>query len=96
MLAIERIAMLGDTIASAETTIRAIVGDDTNFGATDAEHELSLTLWRRSGRQLRRCKITSHLAGLRWKRMLARSPRYREKITRSSESSLCDRTPTCS
>ena len=44
MLAIERIAMLGDTTASAKTTVRAIVGDGSKFGATDAERELSLTL----------------------------------------------------
>ncbi|CAE7540860.1 unnamed protein product, partial [Symbiodinium pilosum] len=44
LLSIERIAMLGDTISQAKTTLKAIVNDDTKFGADNAARELSLTL----------------------------------------------------
>ena len=44
MLSIERMAMLGDTIASVKATLKAIVGDDTKFGADAPDQELSLTL----------------------------------------------------
>ena len=33
MLLVERMAMLGDSIASVKATLKAIVGDDTKFGA---------------------------------------------------------------
>ena len=44
MLSIERMAMLGDTITSVKETLKAIVGDDTKFGADAPDQELSLTL----------------------------------------------------
>ena len=44
LLSIERIAMLGDTISQAKTTLKAIVNDDAKFGADNAARELSLTL----------------------------------------------------
>ena len=44
MLSVERMAMLGDSIASVKATLKAIVGDDTKFGADGAAQELSLTL----------------------------------------------------
>ena len=43
LLSIERIAMLGDTISQAKTTLKAIVNDDAKFGADNAARELSLT-----------------------------------------------------
>ena len=50
MLLVERMAMLGDSIASVKATLKAIVGDDTKFGADAPAQELSLTLltavWR--------------------------------------------------
>ena len=96
MLAIDGIAMLGDTIASAKTTIRAIVGDDNKFGATDAERELSLTLvaaiWKPAS------TLQDHFSSRRAK--MEEDPHkireIRERTTLSSASSLCDRTPTCS
>eukprot|EP00439_Symbiodinium_sp_Y106_P051106 s3342_g6.t2 len=44
MLLVERVAMLGDSIASVKATLKAIVGDDTKFGADAPAQELSLTL----------------------------------------------------
>eukprot|EP00439_Symbiodinium_sp_Y106_P002214 s10607_g1.t1 len=44
MLLVERMAMLGDSIASVKATLKAIVGDDTKFGADAPAQELSLTL----------------------------------------------------
>ena len=44
MLLVERMAMLGDSIASVKATLKAIVGDDTKFGAHAPAQELSLTL----------------------------------------------------
>ena len=44
MLLAERMAMLGDSIASVKATLKAIVGDDTKFGADAPAQELSLTL----------------------------------------------------
>ena len=44
LLSIERIAMLGDTISQAKTTLKAIVNDDAKFDADNAARELSLTL----------------------------------------------------
>ena len=44
MLLVERMAMLGDSIASVKATLKAIAGDDTKFGADAPAQELSLTL----------------------------------------------------
>ncbi|CAE7749104.1 unnamed protein product, partial [Symbiodinium necroappetens] len=44
MLLVERMAMLGDSIASVKATLKAIVGDDSKFGPDGPAQELSLTL----------------------------------------------------
>ena len=44
MLLVERMAMLGASIASVKATLKAIVGDDTKFGADAPAQELSLIL----------------------------------------------------
>ena len=44
LLSIERVAMLGDTISQAQSTLKAIVYDESKFGADSAARELSLTL----------------------------------------------------
>ncbi|CAE7302354.1 unnamed protein product, partial [Symbiodinium sp. CCMP2456] len=44
MLLVERMAMLGDSIASVKATLKAIVGDDNQFGPDAPAQELSLTL----------------------------------------------------
>ena len=41
LLSIERIAMLGDTISQAKTTLKAIVNDDTKFGADNRSRAVS-------------------------------------------------------
>ena len=44
MLLVERMVMLGDSIASVKATLKAIVGDDSKFGPDGPAQELSLTL----------------------------------------------------
>ena len=44
MLSVERFSMLGESISAVKATLKAIVGDDSKFGADLAAEELSLTL----------------------------------------------------
>ena len=44
MLSVERFSMLGESISVVKATLKAIVGDDSKFGADLAAQELSLTL----------------------------------------------------
>ena len=43
LTSIERLAMLGASISSVKTTVKAIVDDETKFGNTAAKRELALT-----------------------------------------------------